>query len=393
MNEQAPNRNFENIADKPRCAFLFGKSTGSESIDFLRGGEMTHASMGCFLIGVTGPGFSANGDALIGSVSDDPYDVRTFLRAVKPAGSQAHIGTELVSTTEHSLIERGYFSDPGETTRGLNESGLAFTCALIFEKETAERTPNATSFADLSRKMMTNCETVLDAIDLFRSAGACTPPFSVLLADAKGDLAHLEAGAFGVNVNHHYSQQSPGVVFAVNCYLSQKLVHYNAPNAVIENTQNNNLARRERGEQLAQELRGKLDVASLARILSDHANRERDPMDNPLLEAWGYSICNHGTRHQETYPHENLPWGTVSAEIMQPSEKLFWYAYGWACGQQPEYGDQIYQEKSWGKFVPFGFGASDSENEEITVLATADGEITPAGLRSQAAREPATRVG
>ena len=287
MNEQAPNRNFENIADKPRCAFLFGKSTGSESIDFLRGGEMTHTSMGCFLIGVTGPGFSANGDALIGSVSDDPYDVRTFLRAVKPAGSQAHIGTELVSTTEHSLIERGYFSDPGETTRGLNESGLAFTCALIFEKETAERTPNATSFADLSRKMMTNCETVLDAIDLFRSAGACTPPFSVLLADAKGDLAHLEAGAFGVNVNHHYSQQSPGVVFAVNCYLSQKLVHYNAPNAVIENTQNNNLARRERGEQLAQELRGKLDVASLARILSDHANRERDPMDNPLLEAWG----------------------------------------------------------------------------------------------------------
>jgi hypothetical protein len=36
---------------------------------------------------------------------------------------------------------------------------------------------------------------------------------------------------------------------------------------------------------------------------------------------------------------------------------------------------------------------SDSENEEITVLATADGEITPAGLRSQADREPATRVG
>ncbi len=43
---------------------------------------MRQAAMGCFLIGVTGPGFSANGDALIGSVSDDPYDVRTFLRAV-----------------------------------------------------------------------------------------------------------------------------------------------------------------------------------------------------------------------------------------------------------------------------------------------------------------------
>lgn len=58
---------------------------------------MTGGSMGCFLMGVTGRGVSANGEALIGSVSDDPYDVRTFLRQVKPAGWQAHIGTELVS--------------------------------------------------------------------------------------------------------------------------------------------------------------------------------------------------------------------------------------------------------------------------------------------------------
>jgi hypothetical protein len=41
-------------------------------------------------MGVTGPGVTANGEALIGSVSDDPYDVRTFVRQVKPAESQAH---------------------------------------------------------------------------------------------------------------------------------------------------------------------------------------------------------------------------------------------------------------------------------------------------------------
>ena len=69
---------------------------------------MAYGSMGCFLMGVTGPGVSVNGEALIGSVSDDPYDVRTFLRQVRPAGSQAHIGTELVSTTEHTLrTDRG----------------------------------------------------------------------------------------------------------------------------------------------------------------------------------------------------------------------------------------------------------------------------------------------
>jgi acyl-CoA:6-aminopenicillanic acid acyl transferase len=351
--------------------------------------KMTHAPMGCFLIGVTGPGFNPNGEALIGSVSDDPYDVRTFLRLVKPTGSQAHIGTELVSTTEHTLVERGYFAGPGETTRGINERGLAFTCAMIFEHETAERTLRAAVFADLTRKMMTTCATVVDAINLFQSAGATAPAYSMLLADAKGDLAHVETGSFGVNVNHHYSKQHPGAVFAVNCYLSQEFVRYNAPNSVIENTQNNNPARRERGKELAQEMHGNLDVVSLARILSDHTNGERDPMDNPLLEAWGYSICNHGTRHQETYPHERLPWGTVSAEIMQPAKKLFWYAYGWPCGRQPEYGDQIHQEKSWGKFVPFGFEARDAYEEETTILATSDGEITVAGSRSQADLDPA----
>jgi hypothetical protein len=32
----------------------------------------TNASTGCFLMGVTGPGISLEGDALTGSVSDDP---------------------------------------------------------------------------------------------------------------------------------------------------------------------------------------------------------------------------------------------------------------------------------------------------------------------------------
>ncbi len=90
-----------------------------------------------------------------------------------------------------------------------------------------------------------------------------------------------------------------------------------------------------------------------------------------------------------TYPHEDLPWGTVSAEIMQPSKRLFWYAYGWPCGQGQEYGDQIYQDKSWGRFVPFGFNASDGENEKITVPATLEGEITPAGLQRQGGLKPA----
>ncbi len=147
---------------------------------------MANRSMGCFLMGATGPGVTASGEALIGSVSDDPYDVRTFLRLAAPLGSQAHIGTELVSTTERTLVERGYFVEPGETTRGITESGLAFTCAMVFEKEGAEAESHPTSFADLSRHMMTRCRTVNDAIALFQSAGASTPPFFNTYRGRKG---------------------------------------------------------------------------------------------------------------------------------------------------------------------------------------------------------------
>lgn len=336
--------------------------------------------MGCFLIGVTGEEFSSEGDALLGSVSDDPYDVRTFMKFVRSQNVLPHIGTELMSTSEHTLTERGYFARPGETTRGINEAGLAFTCAMVIENESFEKSGDSTPYADITESMMKSCKTVTEAIDLFQSKGTVNPAYSVLLADANGDLAHMEVGNFGVAVNHHYSSRNPGAVFAVNCYLSKTLVNYNAPHTLINDTQNNNKARRDRGKQLASEFKGELDVGTMARLLSDHKNRDRDPMTNPILEAWGYSICNHGTRKSETYPHEDLPWGTVSAEIMQPSQKLFWYAHGWPCGQKPEYGDQIFQENSWGKFVAFGF-RNGNFKEEITSLTTPEGKITVEGLK------------
>jgi Acyl-coenzyme A:6-aminopenicillanic acid acyl-transferase len=316
--------------------------------------------MGCFLIGVTG-----EGGALLGGVSDDPYDVRTFVRRVAPEGGLAHVGTELISTTERTLTERGYFARPGETTRGVNGAGLAFTCAMVIEKDEQE---GAIPFADLTEKMMACCHTVDEAIDLFNQP--VHPAYSLLLADAEGHIAHLEVGTHGTEVYERYSQEEPGALFAVNCYLSQALVNYNAPHTLITDPKNNNAARRERGMALAQELH--LDVEGLQRILSDHENRERDPRDNPVLSAWGYSICNHGTRFQDTYPKEDLPWGTVSAEILEPSTKRLWYAYGWPCGGTPEHGDQLFQENSWGKFVPFDVGEPESG---VTPLTTPEGKI------------------
>ncbi|MEM9656872.1 MAG: hypothetical protein AAF961_00790 [Planctomycetota bacterium] len=337
--------------------------------------------MGCFLIGATGEGVTVTGEALLGSVSDDPYDVRTFVRVVNPRQLPAHVGTELISTSEHTLGERGYFASAGQASRGVNENGLAFTSALVFEAETADRQPALRPFCNLTDDLVNRCSTVRDAIKLFEAAGGTTPPVSILLADAEGGLAHVEIGSFGVNVNHHFTRTNPGMVFAVNCYLSQKLAPRNAENAVIEDERNNNLARRQRGRQLADGARGTLDVPAIARILSDHANEDRDPLDNPLLPAWGFSICNHGTRRRDDYPAEDLPWGTVSAEILQPADRTLWYAYGWPCGRAPEYGDQIYQDRSWGEFVPFRLRQFDQEGQEITELTTPAGELTDVARR------------
>lgn len=336
--------------------------------------------MGCFLVGATGIGITSDGKALIGSVSDDPYDIRTFLRAVKPDKGFAHIGTELVSTTEHSLTERGYFARPGETTRGINQAGLAFTCAMIIEDGTVPPPGLAISYADLTERILKESSTVEEAIAIFKSARRVNPAYTVLLADANGNLAQIEVGNFGVNVNHYYSQNKPGTVFSVNCYVSPALVGYNAPHTALTNKTNNNLFRLERGHQIAQSLKGNIDVSTLAGFLSDHFNREQDPMNNPVLEGWGYSICNHGTRAQNDYSHENLPWGTVSAEIIEPSVGLFRYAYGWPCGSMPEYGDQIYQQNSWGRFLPFAM-KKEVANDDIIALTTIEGLITASGVR------------
>ncbi len=323
--------------------------------------------MGCFLIGFT----DQSKRALLGSVSDDPYDVRTFLRQVRPQGKLVHIGTELVSTTEHSLEERGYFARKGETTRGINEAGLAFTCAMIFEKQDGEMPENPTAFADITEYIMGHCTTVSQAIAVFANQKEINPAYSVLLADGAGDLAHIEVGNFGMSVYDRYSAENPGVVLAVNCYLSESLVSYNSPTSLVIDRNNNNRTRMERGHELVKQFAGKMNIEAMKKILSDHENSDRDPLENPLLSAWGYSICNHGTRKSESYSKEDLPWGTVSAEILDPADRLFWYAYGWPCGSNPDYGDQIYQEKSWGEFRPFGF----VEGDELTLLTTPEGKV------------------
>lgn len=344
-------------------------------------GTLKSTSMGCFLMGVTGIGWTKDGSALIGSVSDDPYDIRTFVKSVHVENGFSHVGTELISTSRHTLTERGYFARPGETTRGTNEKGLSFTCAMVIEVEDDPEKPSGlTHYADVTEEMMRTCETVEDAIRLFQSYGSVQPAYSVILADARGGLAHLEVGSYGISVFAQHSQENPGAVLAVNCYRTPRFISKNSEVTRMENKQNNNLTRYTRGLQALESLKGQFTVEKVIELLSDHVNREIDPLQNPVLPGWGYSICNHGTRGKDDYPEEDLPWGTVSAEIMHPAENRFWYTYGWSCGGPKEYGDQLFQENTWRRFLPFSILASSPSAPGTFRLTTNDGYLTANGI-------------
>lgn len=187
-------------------------------------------------------------------------------------------------------------------------------------------------FHQLSKRMMEDCSSVAEALDVLRSVEAVSQAFFILLADALGDLAHVELGSHGFELHESFSRLNPGVVMAVNCYQS-RLKSFNDPKAALSVCENNNGCRLWRGKQLAALFKGQIDVQVMRRILSDHENRDKSCSENPLIKWWGYSIChspnielfrcrgNHGTRQQDAYQAAEPCWGTVSAEVLQPSQR------------------------------------------------------------------------
>lgn len=82
------------------------------------------------------------------------------------------------------------------------------------------------------------------------------------------------------------------------------------------------ITKHEGGEnsKLGDHFRGEFTFDTFAKVLSDHQNS--DCPVSPCLEIFH---SYHGKRLQAIYSSEDLPWGTVSAEILQPSQNQFWY--------------------------------------------------------------------
>ena len=125
------------------------------------------------------------------------------------------------------------------------------------------------------------------------------------------------------------------------------------PKVSISNPDVPNQSRFSRSEKLLGTAEGNIDLSQIISILSDHEHRDRFAGDNPWIPGHGYSICNHGSLRTEEFVADRPAWGSGSAEVIAPMDDTFWYTYGWPCGETPDHGDQLLQERSWGQFIGF----------------------------------------
>lgn len=327
----------------------------------------------CTTIGATGKGV-AGGGALVGSVSDDPYDIRTRVVVRRPQHGHAFIGTDLAPLESETSAAEYSASISGLPTRAVNDQGLAFTWALAFERRENAPSEGALKAQSLWTEVMTRCATVAEAVDLIerlpRDIGA-----AALLADAAGNLVRIEIGRRRVAVTDRLTPARGGFTVTVNCWTVLQ-AEDGEPGCSIEVASVPNRTRLSRAEALLRAADGAIDLAALRRVLTDHVHRDRFAGDNTMLRGHGFSICNHGSLHKPVFDKSDPAWGSVSAEIIDPTARVLWYAYGWPCGERPEHGDQLLQDRSWGCFI--GFPLAELAEGAYTTLT---GKLTPLAAR------------
>jgi hypothetical protein len=328
----------------------------------------------CTNIGATGVTVGGGSKVYIGSVSDDPYDIRTRVIVRRPKGGYGYVGTDLMALSAAGSAAEYSASVCGAPTRGLNEKGLAFTWALAHERPENKAHKGALKPHELWDAVMRKCTTVDEALELLadmpRDMGGVA-----LVADRKGALARVEIGRRKMEVTDRVSLQNGGAVINVNCWTTMQATEGDLACSLDVPTAPNG-SRYERAQTRLREVDGRIDFDAMKAILSDHGHKERFAGENTMLRGHGFSICNHGSLRKPSFDVGDPAWGSVSAEIIDPVGGVFWYAYGWPCGEDPEYGDQMLQEHSWGSFLGFPVGALPEG-----VFTTLTGELTPGAVR------------
>ena len=322
----------------------------------------------CTNFGLTGASVDPFGKVLLGSVSDDPYDIRTRVVVERSGEGYAFIGTELAAVSSTVSLPDYNASVAGWPTRALNEKGLGYTWTFVAEKPDNAAPADGCKSADAFAEIMRTCATVTEAIDrLSRMPRNFSGAF--MLADRLGELAVVEAGRKSLAVTQRHSMVHGGAAVSVNCWLVQS--EEGLPICAVDETAVPNHSRYTRARALLRAASERADFDQLAAMLCDHDGRERFAGDNPWIPGHGYSICNHGSLREPGFSAARPAHGTVSAEIIDCVGGVFWYAYGWPCGEAPEGDDQLLQDRSWGRFIGFPLAALPAG-----VYTTLSGELT-----------------
>jgi hypothetical protein len=328
----------------------------------------------CTNIGATGRTVSERGKVYIGSVSDDPYDIRTRVILRRPKEEYAYVGTDLMPLSAAASAAEYSASVSGAPTRGLNEKGLAFTWALAFERPENTARAGALKPHELWDTVMRKCATVDEALELLADMPRDMSGVA-LVADRRGTLARAEIGRRKMEVTDRLSLQNGGATINVNCWTAMQATEGN-PACSLDVPTVSNWSRYERAQTRLGQVEGRIDFDAVKAILSDHGHKERFAGENTMVRGHGFSICNHGSLCKSAFDANDPAWGSVSGEIIDPVGGVFWYAYGWPCGDAPEYGDQMLQEHSWGTFLGFPVA-----NLPEGVYTTLTGELTPLAVR------------
>jgi hypothetical protein len=253
-------------------------------------------------------GKGAAADPFLASTSDNPYSTRNFVRVETPKEGFRYIGTVVESL-------QGHVPWNGLITRGLNSQGFAFTYSYVepaFVGVAPEVDP-----VSFSKRLIASCSSTEDGIRFLARGAPVGATGNYLLLDRTGRLAIVEVSTHGsaalvtdeaVRTNTWLAPNMPEYAHSVYSGESSKI-------------------RLKRAQHLLRRVSGAREAPA---ILNDHEHH-KDPEEN-----YGASICNHGLEN-----------GTVSSEIVMPTEGCFLYAYGRPC----ESGSQGFA--SWGRYWEF----------------------------------------
>jgi len=290
---------------------------------------------------------TASGAPIVFSNSDDPFSTRTRLVVEQPSEGYRFIATQIISPPPPVSFNLMH-------TRGLNEAGFAYTWAYVMPKsEPSDREAVGIPLYQFGKLVLSEARTIDDALAILERYPRAYHG-NYLFADASGEIALVE---ISTRTYHVETRTSDGLIARSNHWISAAMTPLGQDIAG-----ESSLHRYQRATELINAMRGRIDVAAFSEITSDHGGRD----------DVGYSICAHGSPTR---------WGgSVSSEIIEPRLGRFWYCYGWPCGGEVDDADgQLYQERSWGAYLPF-----DLAELEPGEYVTTDGRLTALGIRTLA---------